>query len=144
MHATNRLRALALLGFLLGVGGCSRSDHPLATVRGTVTFDGGACPAPGRVIFQPQSATDGAPRRPGRGLFTEDGQFEATTFVEGDGLLPGTYLVEVQCDKGQPDMRSADPFGDISFVAPGYKPQEIVVQAGTPIADLEIDVPRRK
>ncbi|QDU56669.1 hypothetical protein Pan181_28790 [Aeoliella mucimassa] len=133
-----------LLGvMLLGVAGCSGNNYPTVPVGGTVTFDGGPCPGPGVVIFQPVGESDSG-QRPGRGKFKEDGSFLASTYAPGDGLLPGSYLMQVQCDKGQPNPASPDPFGEITWVDPKYKPQEIQVQKGAKLLDIKIDVPLRE
>jgi hypothetical protein len=96
------------------------------------------------LTFQPKSVAEGVPRRPGRAKFERDGAFRVTTFDDGDGLLPGTYLINVRCESGQPDPSRPDPFGDINLIDPNYKPEEVVVEDGSPEIELNIDVPLRK
>jgi len=126
------------------VGCRDGSDLPLVPVSGRVTFDGGPCPAEGSVTFMPVKVAPGLPRRPGIGKFKSDGRFVATSFHEGDGLLPGRYTVGITCYQGLPDPKSPDPFGDINFVPSDYRPDDLVVDAeGEPI-EVNYNVPPKK
>lgn len=74
--------------------------------------------------FLPDSADGGA--RTSYAVVEEDGTFEATTYVTGDGIVPGKYTVKVGSDD---DMSSTDPAAMMGAVS------------GTAIANMEIDVP---
>lgn len=128
---------------LFGALGCDRG-LPMVPVSGVVTFDGGPCPAPGTIIFKPVEVQDGLPSRSGRAAFDTDGRFEVTSFDDGDGLLPGTYLAEVSCDKGLPNANSKTPWEDISLIAKEYEPETIVLESGASELVLTLDVPGKK
>lgn len=136
--------ALWCFGLMLIVSlGCG-GGLPTVPVSGVVTFDGGACPAPGNVIFKPVEIEEGLPSRPGRAQFGTDGRFEVTSFNEGDGLLPGTYIAEVSCDKGIPDFSSKTPWEDIALIAKEYEPETIVLERDASELVLTLDVPGKK
>jgi len=117
------------LGFVLlslpGCGGDDGSGSRTQTVplSGRVTLDGQPY---GSVSLQflPDSADGGA--RTSYAVVEEDGTFEATTYVTGDGIVPGKYTVKVGSDD---DMSSTDPAAMMGAVS------------GTAIANMEIDVP---
>ncbi len=125
--------------------GCGGDPLQKVKVQGTVTFDGGPCPGPGRVTFSPQKVADGFPMRIGRGKFQVDGKYQATSFQPGDGLVPGTYRVGVACFdasklSGAP---SDDEFRDASYVASDYEGEELVIEPGSAPITLNLDVPKR-
>jgi hypothetical protein len=74
-------------------------------VAGVVTFDGKAPPAAGNVLFLPTEAAEGYPMRPATAAFGTDGRFKAQTFDPGDGLMPGKYLVSIECWDTPPSMQ---------------------------------------
>jgi hypothetical protein len=43
--------------------------------------------------------------RPASGAFEKDGRFKAQTFDPGDGLMPGKYLVSIECWDTPPNMQ---------------------------------------
>ncbi len=125
--------------------GCKGDPLKKVQVTGKVTFDGGACPEPGRITFTPTAVAEGLPRRPASGAFEVDGAYVATSFRPGDGIVPGTYSVSVACYKAS--MLSGAPGDDrfraASFVAEEFEPQELVVPAGSKPIQFDIDVPKR-
>lgn len=142
-RATQTTRyAVAILagGFLLSVG-CGGNGLPMTPVSGKVTFDGGPPPAAGRITFTPSEITDDLPRRPGLGRFGTDGEFVVTSFREGDGLVPGTYEVKVSCLSGLPDVTKRDATAALSYVAPGFQPEPVIVTRGRAV-EVAFDVPR--
>lgn len=141
MKRFERLAALALAAVSLVAMGCSTGDY--VPVAGTVTFDGGAPPHPGRLSFVNIEKVGDLPARDGTASFTTTGEFEAVTSTE-KGLLPGKYRVEVTCNKYEPDYSKKDPFGDATVVDPSYKPMEITVEKGSPQRELKIDVPMKR
>ena len=104
--------------------GCGNSDRPKTVpVSGSVTFEGEPPEYPGALFFAPLEAAEGYPRRGGRALFGTDGRFEATSFEEGDGLVPGTYRVRVESWKEPPSMGRPG----VSYVPKGFESDELVV-----------------
>ena len=61
------------------------------------------------LFFAPSEPAEGFPRRPGTADFNEDGEFEASSFKTGDGLLPGKYVVNVECWEVPPSMGAGPP-----------------------------------
>ncbi len=92
---------LAALLLEVSLAGCGGSKG-LVPVEGRVTFGGGDPPGAGYLYFVPREMStdrkkDTAGSMPGTALFTAAGRFRAMTFIEGDGLRPGTYEVRVEC-----------------------------------------------
>ncbi|MEX2171410.1 MAG: hypothetical protein WD851_18975 [Pirellulales bacterium] len=119
-------------------GGCGDGRPERIHVTGRVTFDGGDCPSDGRLIFSPGEPAPGFPMRPGIATFDTDGEFEATTWTEGDGLMPGTYRVGVECWKVEPEFQVAG----VSFVPGKYmhpRTSEIQLEIAPGSDDVRID-----
>ncbi|MEK6238410.1 MAG: hypothetical protein N2C14_27140 [Planctomycetales bacterium] len=97
---------LAVLTPLLGLflAGCGGDRPATIAVSGTVTVNDGPVPGAGTLFFTPVEPAEGYERRPGRADFDEQGRYAATTFEEGDGLIPGRYLVGVHCWETPPNM----------------------------------------
>ena len=132
----NRLAYLFLLCLLLL--GCTTKGPDIVPVHGTVTFNGGPCPNSGMVLFAPISAAEGMSLRPGSGNFDTDGKFQVTSFERGDGLIPGTYRVRVECWEKLPG--DFDP--GVSHVPEGFDLGELVIEAGTREAvEIAYDIP---
>src|SRR6056297_2940471 len=90
-------RPLTIALTLWLLGGCGNSNRPTTVpVRGMITVDGETPAYPGALFFAPLEVAEGYPKRGGRALFDTDGAFAATSFNEGDGLVPGTYRVRVE------------------------------------------------
>jgi hypothetical protein len=123
--------------------GCGGSDLPLVPVKGQVTFAGGPCPAPGRISFSP-AAGSGAVSRPAWAKFDTDGKYAATSFREGDGLLPGHYRISISCYIGIPDPRNPNSADDINLVPSDYRPDDLVVEEGQKAIEVNYDVPPKK
>jgi len=137
---TTRRSAGWVLAIWLLAGGCQK-DVGLVEVRGTITFSGGPCPAPGMIIFAPLEAASGENLRPASANFSTDGEFAATSFKPGDGLLPGTYRIRIQCwDKPPHDFEPG-----ISYLPEDYEPEHLVIESGTrgPIV-LSYDIPPKR
>lgn len=152
-HRPDRLAwrwcAAAILVALLTCG-CSggRRGVELVRVSGKLSCDRGPMPAAGQVLFVPRQAvtqTATRPLRPGSATFAADGAFRATSWTPGDGLVPGTYAVVVDCWKIPPTM---DGPAAESFIAPAYAaaettPLELVVAPGGGPVSVSFDVTRR-
>jgi hypothetical protein len=124
------------------LSGCG-DDRGLVPVTGRITFDGEAPPKPGRLQFGPVDAAAGYFQRPGMALFDANGKFEVSSYESGDGLTPGTYRVNVICVERDP---APVPGGleAVTYVAPGYTGEEVVVASGSAPIELNIDVPLKK
>lgn len=124
MHAFIHYRAW-IITLAVCVAGCgpSRGTIPL---QGRVTVRGELPRQAGRVLFTPLPPSDEAEPRvpPGRfalGAFAADGTYLASSFTEGDGILPGRYEVRVELG----DMRPAGP--DLhGFAGPAPEPVGVV------------------
>jgi hypothetical protein len=138
-----RMAIQVLLATCWAVVGCGSSDMPLVPVTGQVTFAGGPCPAPGRISFSPAAGASTS-ARPAWAKFDTDGQYAATSFTEGDGLLPGRYHVTITCYNGLPDPRNPDSVNDINLVPKDFRPDELVVEEGQGPIQVNYDVPLKK
>jgi len=112
---------------LFATTGCGGGVE-MAPVRGTVTMDG--TPVGNvLVVFQPQAKAGEieAPTRPSMATTDEQGQYELSTKVEGDGAAVGTHTVSIAAASGE-----APP--------PGRLPQgySVQVQPGENTIDLEL------
>jgi hypothetical protein len=117
------------LGCLLLIAGCSGDPGAGAAKAKTVPFTGkitvdGKSPGLVKVQFLPKGSEGGV--RTAYADVKEDGSFSATTYVTGDGIVPGKYTVRVG---GDADVSSTDPAAMMSAVT------------GTSIESIEVDVP---
>jgi hypothetical protein len=132
------------LTLILTIVGCGSGLPKTIKVSGRVTLDGQPPPGPGTVYFLPQEAGEGFPSRPATGDFDETGQFKATTFEPGDGLMPGKYLMSLEGWQTPPDMsgnpgksyvpkkyQSPQSSGFKLDITPDSKPQQIALDVVT-------------
>lgn len=138
------LRSLSLLlPSLLLLAGCDAKETSVVPVSGKVTFAGGACPKPGTITFSPKSVAEGHPRRPGTASFNEDGAYVASSFGQGDGLVPGVYTASISCWNGKPSGDDPGSFERLNLVPADYRPEVTVeIESGEVTADF--DVPPKK
>ena len=125
------------VALLIICGGCEESI-PVKRVRGKVTFNGQPPPKAGKIIFAAVSAADGLPARPASGEFETDGEFRLTTFKPGDGLIPGTYRVNILCFREPPTLETRV---SANYVPPSFHPEIIVGLDDDEPLDITIDVP---
>ena len=131
-----RLLLLSFAAFLLLLG-CRNSDRPKTVkVDGQVTFAGELPDYPGALFFAPLEVADGYPRRGGRALFDTDGKYAATSFDDGDGLVPGTYKVRVESWKKPPAMGSPG----VSYVPKGFEAPDLVVSEAERKIQYNLDI----
>ncbi len=134
-------RATLLTIFLTGlipVLGCSNSDRPTTVrVSGTITFNGSPPPAAGTIYFNQTNVAAGSAGRPGSGTFDESGKYEAGSFEENDGLMPGTYRVRIEC-LSQSSGYIDDPTE--SYVPKDFQARDLVVNAEKRSVVFDIDV----
>jgi hypothetical protein len=121
--------SIALGCMLLATAGCSSDAGAGAAKAKTVPFTGkitvdGKSPGLVKVQFLPKGSEGGV--RTAYADVKEDGSFSATTYVTGDGIVPGKYTVRVG---GDADVSSTDPAAMMSAVT------------GTSIESIEVDVP---
>ena len=134
-----RCAILALLGLV--VTGCGKSNLPQTIqVSGTVSFAGGICPGPGRIRFLPVDISPNRPRRPGRATFDSDGAFHTTSFRSGDGLVPGTYRVQLECWEVEP----ANGMPGVSFLPADFLPRDLEVKSDQGAVTYDIEVPSHR
>ena len=124
--------------------GCGADGMSTVPVNGKITFNGGPCPAEGTIAFSPVSVEEGLPRRPGTAEFKQDGEFHATSFRPGDGLLPGTYRVLISCWTGEPSNNDPSSYERLNCVPRDYKPEEIIVERSAEDVEIVINVPPKK
>lgn len=113
---------------LLQIAGCS-GDAAVGSKEKTVPFTGklsldGKPYGSVKVQFLPQGSDGGV--RTAYAEVKEDGSFSATTYVTGDGIIPGKYTVRVGSEG---DGASTDPS------------QMMAAVAGAAIDSFEVDVP---
>lgn len=136
--------SIFLLPCLLAIVGCGDADKAMVVpVSGKVTFAGGPCPKPGTITFSPTAVAEGFPRRPGTAAFKEDGVFVATSFTEGDGLVPGVYTASITCWNGKPSGDDPGSFERLNLAPADYQP-EVTVDANGDVVELTFDVPPKK
>jgi hypothetical protein len=132
------------LALALAAAGCGPSGPQCVPVSGRVTLDGAKPPGPGTIYFNPEAA-DGAPLRPAIGDFDADGNYSAKSFTPGDGLLPGKYVIRVDCYKTPPNMEGKPV---VSYLPPRYRnPSEsglsLVVAPGAGPVTFNVDLSSR-
>ena len=129
---------VACLSTLIVLSGCCGPSRPTTIpVSGTITFAGGPPPAEGAIYFAPVSTAAGYDKRPGRARFDTSGKFSATSFADGDGLVPGTYKVTIECWKTPPLMGSPGN----NHVPANFTPPNLVVPTASGKLTHDIDVP---
>ena len=67
-------------------------------------------------------------------------EFTVTSFSEGDGLVPGSYRVRVECWKKVPTMGTPGE----SYIAADYQLTTVEVGAEAGTVDVPLDVPLAK
>jgi len=139
LRLVGRFVLVALAAAILPqAGGCGRSARGTVPVSGRVTF-GGAAPEKACVlVFVPEPAADGSatPQRAGTAETRPDGSFQASSFQSGDGLLPGTYAVGLECWK----VRGRHDVPGVSLVPEGFKPPALVVPKDAGSVTYSVDV----
>ncbi len=93
-----RFPAVVLLAMasLLPIG-CEKGGIKTVPVRGRLTYAGGEWPKGGMLTFASVEPAPGMTQHPGTAEFGTDGRFAASTFGDGDGLVPGKYVVNIEC-----------------------------------------------
>jgi hypothetical protein len=142
-HTIQKKYAVGLFAVFCCVQSACEKGHglPLVPVSGHVTFNNSQPPMEGNIAFVQigNSGQPGVPNRPGRATFGTDGQFAATTFKDGDGLLPGKYQVTISC--ADAEAKPGQPFDEVSFVPSNYRAEQLIVQQDGGPVEVNFDVP---
>ena len=135
------LYPIVVLAFVACLGGCG-NPHGTVKVTGRVTVDGEAPPGEGTITFTVVEPEDGFPSRPAMARFGKDGTYSTTTYDPGDGLLPGTYKVAVECYETAPNMEGipVKSFIDSKFINGDTSGLELTVKSGSKPIEFNIDV----
>lgn len=131
---------MAAVCLLLG-GGCGPNRPKTVRVEGKVKWSKGQWPAAGMVLFVPLEPAQGYPRHPGQSPFGPDGKFLATTYVEGDGLMPGKYRVGVVCDEPVVGGKPSKSCVPLKYESPAMSPLELEIKPDDSPRYVEYDVP---
>jgi len=140
---TRRVGPAVIVALLLAaLTGCGPARPKTVAVDGRVLFDGQRPPQPGMVYFAPLEPAAGYPRRPGRAAFDADGRFRATSFNDGDGLVPGRYRVAFDCWASPPKAEGLPSKGLVPppYDNPGTSPLELVVKPDAGSLTVEFDL----
>jgi len=131
-----------LLVAAVSAGGCGTQRPETVRVSGRVTFNGQPLPKSGVVYFAPLEAAEGFPQRPGMGTFDEEGYFSATTWEEGDGLMPGRYKVAFDCWERPPTAEGPQPKNHVpdEYRDPAGSTIELTVPAGAKPLKFDCDL----
>ena len=123
------------------LAGCG-NPHGTVKVSGTVSVDGAAPPGPGRVTFSVVEPGPGFPNRPAMGEFGTDGKYQATSFEDGDGLVPGSYKVKVECYQTPPNMEGMPVKSYIAakYMNPQTSGYELTVEPGSKAIVFDVEV----
>jgi hypothetical protein len=116
----------------------------MVPVRGKITLGGGQWPKPGLLYFTIEEPAEGLPGRPGTAKFDTDGNFTVTSFDEGDGLIPGTYKIGVECWEVPPTMEGPPAKSYVSpvYESPATSGLTLIVEPGSQAVTLTWDVPK--
>ena len=146
MNRATHFRGPIWLLFVLLLPGCAESGPEIVPVTGKITYGGGAWPAAGGVLLAPIEAAQGEPVIPTIATMAQEGSFTAESSV-GRGLVPGKYLVAVECLELEPDeSRQKQPLGK-SYVPAKYQNPaksglEFDVPKGSKAIVVKFDVPK--
>jgi hypothetical protein len=131
---TSGLLALAMLP----LAGCSDGGLETVPVYGKVSFAGRNAPDACRLYFQPIKSESIS--RPASTTADADGSYEAKAFRDSDGLMPGTYKVQVSYFDLKP---GANPDLDTSYTESTYDAGELVVDSDEGEIERNIEVPMK-
>ncbi len=126
--------------------GCGPSVCKPIPAQGKITFGGGAWPKPGILYFNPVESPECVPKRPATGRFDTDGNLTVTTFEQGDGLLPGSYKIGVECWLVPPEMGSMAPARSAvnsKYQSAASSGLELVVKPDEHLVDIRLDVSKQ-
>ncbi len=129
---------LLLASGLLVSFGCSRGGPETIPVFGKVTFEGREPPEACRVFFRPVEGAAAA--RPAVAQAERDGAYEAKAFKDAEGLLPGSYSLNVSYIDIKP---GTDPTIESNWITQNFDAGELVVSADADEVQYDITVPAK-
>jgi hypothetical protein len=118
--------------------GCSGEAVETVPVYGKVSFSAREAPKICRLFFQPVQTA--SVTRPSSATTEADGTYEAKAFRDSDGLVPGTYKVQVSYYDLRP---GANPNLETSYVESVYDAGELVVADDADEVEHNIEVPAK-
>jgi hypothetical protein len=125
---------------LLLLAGCGDKGPGLIPVTGKVTYGGGPWPTTGNINFNPVAPAEGYPRLNGMAEFGPDGSFTVKSTGDKWGLVPGKYMVTLECWEELPSMENNSP--GKSYLPDGWTSPEIEIAVGEAKKVVTIDVPK--
>src|SRR5262245_8547293 len=115
--------SIAFVGALAAIG-CGGNGIKTIPVFGKVTVTGRPYPSAVQIFFLPVNV-DG-PKRPCFAEAEKDGNYAARAFKDSDGLIPGTYKINVIYSDLKP---GANPALDSNWTQHTFDGGELVVDA---------------
>jgi len=101
---SDRVQRLLQMGVVaLFCAGCFRSGPDLPKtipVSGTVSYRGDLLKQ-GTIQFEPTESLSETVLRPATGIIDKHGRYPASTFRNGDGVMPGNYRVTIKSYVGE-------------------------------------------
>jgi hypothetical protein len=134
----HRIPLIAALVAIACMIGCSDRGPKTIPVYGTVTFAGRERPKFCRLYFRPIQAE--TITRPSMSTPAENGSYEVKSFRDSNGLLPGTYKVEVTYFDLKP---GANPNIETNYIESAFDAGELVVDADAGSVEHNIEVPAK-
>lgn len=122
---------IALVSVVCFVIGCGPAGIKTVPVKGKITYQGGDWPAECIADFACEKTAEGFSMHPASAKIAKDGSFTAVTENVGNGLVPGTYVVNLTCWEVPPQMENP-------AAAKSYLPPKAL--AGGAIAGMRIEV----
>ena len=124
--------------------GCGPKMPETVRASGRVTYAGGDWPNEGMLYFASLGDGSGQVLRPTSAHFGRDGAFEVTSFTQGDGMVPGRYVVTIECWKTPPSMTGSPGVSAVPAKYRNQKTSDFLVEIETGQSSIEItfDVPK--
>ena len=130
---------LGILCLAVALSGCSNSGLETVPVYGKITLVGRDLPKVCRLFFVPVE-TKGVVR-PSVSEMKQDGSYAVKAFRDADGLLPGTYRVEVSYFDLKP---GGNPNSEAGWQERKHDAGELVVPEDADEVEHNIEVPPAK
>jgi hypothetical protein len=120
--------------------GCGDSGLKTIPVYGKVTTAGRPLPQVCRIYFLPASTSDASrgPSRPSIAQMEEDGSYAVKAYKDSDGLLPGTYQIEVSYYDLKP---GGNPKSEAGWIEQKHDAGKLVVDADSDGVEFNITLP---
>ena len=96
-----------------------------------------------RSLLHRKTPLPGLPSRPATGEFDTSGNLTVTTFKKGDGLIPGTYRLGIECWETAPQMGSNTPpksYVPHRYQSPATSDLTVRVDTDQRVVRLNLDV----